>query len=484
MDRLRIWVNGAPLEVEDLDPNTTLLDYLRARRLTGTKEGCREGDCGACTVGVVDVDAAGGGRLRAVNACLVLLPMVQGRRIYTCEGLATGDRPHLVQRALAEALGSQCGYCTPGVVLSLAEACYRSDLDEAWKLDDQLCGNLCRCTGYRPIRDAARRVAGQRPEGPIRRLLECPPEEPPVRRYGAKGRAFFMPETVAEAVRILGDHPEARVVAGGTDLSLEITKAHRRFPALVSVEGIEALRIIETDGDTYRIGAAAPLTDVEAWARDALPPLERMLRFFGSRQIKHRATLGGNLCNASPIGDTAPVLLALDASLEIEGPQGRRSVDLSDFFVGYRKTALGPGEIVTAVRVPRIPGGTRASAYKVSKRREMDISTVSAGLSVHLDGQRVTRARFAFGGVAPTPLRVTETEAAVVGRPWTQETVEAAAEVLEQEIHPIDDHRGSAWYRRTVARNLLRAFYLETLADPLPRLPDRPTSTVALEVRE
>lgn len=484
---LRFWLNDVLVEDESVPPTTTLLYYVRQRRhLTGTKEGCNEGDCGACTVVVADPAAPGGPTFRAINSCLVLLPMVQGKRVYTAEGLMREGRAHPVQQALVEELGSQCGYCTPGVIMSMVEAAYRADLDEPWKLDDQMCGNLCRCTGYRPIMDAVRRVAAARPDDHLAEGLAAAAREPGSMalsyRHGAQ--RFFTPSTLAELFEVLAQNPDARVVNGGTDLSLEITKQFKEPPCLVSLEaiaGLDRLEVLE-DG-TLSIGTSVRLSVLEAACRERFEPIERMLRFFGARQIKNRATVGGNLCTASPIGDMAPVLVALGASVRLESARGTRRLALEDFVTGYHSTALEPGEILASVEVPPLGERVRAVAYKVSKRQELDISTVAAGLLVELaeDGT-VARARFAFGGMAARPgARAQGAEAAVLGKPWNEATADQAARAIASDFAPIDDHRGSGWYRATVAANLVRGFELETRAEPCPRLPYRPTATVCLE---
>jgi xanthine dehydrogenase small subunit len=472
---IRFFLNDAPVEITDVRPTTTLLRWLRdVRRLTGTKEGCAEGDCGACSVAIAEGD-----QMRAVCSCLVLLPMVQQKRVYTVEGIADGKHPHLVQEMLAAHLGSQCGYCTPGVTMALFEACYRDDLDEAWKLDAAMCGNLCRCTGYRPIRDAARAVAGKRP--PDRFLKTLAESSPRSMRlaYANQEQLYFTPESFSELFDVLDRHPSARLVAGGTDLSLDVTKRNLEIPILVSLEGLRPLTLLENRADGFRLGASSSLSDVESFARFSLSPLERMLRYFGSRQIKNRATIGGNLCTASPIGDLAPVFLALDATLGLVSRDGERRVKIEDFFVGYRKTTLREKEILAYVDVPRPPPSARISSYKVSKRRELDISTVASCFFVSLDEKnKVDCVRLGYGGMAATPARARETEALILGSDWTEDTVTRACEALARDFSPISDLRGSAWYRAELAKNLLRGFFSETKATPTPRLSHRHTATV------
>jgi xanthine dehydrogenase small subunit len=494
MEAVRLHVNGQLREVYGVSPTTTLLEWLRGPAgLPGTKEGCAEGDCGACTVVVVDPRAPGGPRLRAVNSCLLLLPLLHGMHVITVEGLRQGDDAawHPVQEALVAALGSQCGYCTPGVVMSMLEACYRGDLDAEWKLDDQMCGNLCRCTGYRPIREATQEIAGLRPADRIAELLRTSEGDSPITlRYqfeggagqGAHAQRFFVPGSLPELFDLMDAHPELRLVMGATDLGLDVTKKGERFPALASLQALAELRRLEHAGGTWSIGATVRLADLEDATDVALPPVARMLRFFGSRQIKNSATVGGNLCNASPIGDLAPVLLALDAAIVVAGRGGERRVPVGEFFVGYRKTALRPGELLVRVELSDPPPTAKVVGYKVSKRREMDISAVAAGLFVQVEEGVVTAARLAFGGMAATPARARAAEAALVGQPWSQAACDAAALRIADDFTPLSDHRGSAWYRATVAANFLRGMYADTLRDPIPRLPDRPSGTLLASV--
>jgi xanthine dehydrogenase small subunit len=484
MTTIRFWLNDTLIEEEGLPPTTTLLDYLRQDALlVGTKEGCAEGDCGACTVAILDEGAEGGPSWRAINSCLVLLPMVHGRRLVTVEGLASSEGYHPVQEAMTRAMGSQCGYCTPGFVMAMFEACYREDLDAPWKLDDQICGNLCRCTGYRPIRDATREIAGLRPDDRFKAAVAEESELDTALGFEFAGERYASPTSMEELWDAIDARESPRFVCGATDLGLDVTKRHASYESLVFLGAIRSLREIRETADGWSIGATVALSDLEAWAEDALPIMARMLRFFGSRQIKNLATLGGNVCNASPIGDTPPVLLALGARVIVASRAGERAIPIDDFFLSYRETALAPGEILARIEIPRPSPSARQSAYKVSKRRELDISAVCAAVVVDVDDEGlITHARVAFGGMAATPSRAVHVEAALLGKAFDRATFEAASLAVAQDFSPIDDHRGSAWYRATVARNLVAAFYDETLSDAVPRLTDRPSQTCVLEV--
>ena len=480
MSGLEFTLNGARTSPEGYAPTTTLLQYLRSTGRTGTKEGCAEGDCGACTVAILDPEGPKGPTWRAINSCLVLLPTIHGRQLVSIEGLSDpSGSEHPAQAALVQRLGSQCGYCTPGFVMSLFEACYRTDLDRPERLDDQLAGNLCRCTGYRPIREAAQAVAGSCPSDRFRAALEKVEAQRSSLSLEQGGQRFFLPTRLEEVWEIQARFPQIRFVAGATDLGLEITKRFAEPPLLCGLEGLSELRGCREESGLHHLGALTLLADLEAYAEQQLPPLHRMLRFFAARPIKNRGTLGGNLVTASPIGDLAPVLLALGAELMLTSRAGSRRLPLADFFVGYRKTALAPGELLTEVIVPSLPPGSRAAAYKVSKRQELDISTVSASYWVLLDAAgKVEAARLAYGGMAATPRRAQHAEAALLGQPYTEENVRRAAAELDRDFEPLSDHRGSAWYRRVVAKNLLIGFWLETQEQPLPELPSRPIGTV------
>ena len=467
-------LNGQPHSLADVSPNQTLLEYLRAHSLTGSKEGCAEGDCGACSVVILERGAEGRLVYRAVNSCLLPACLLAGRDVITVEGVAPsaiGDwrlatsELHPVQRTMAEGFGSQCGFCTPGFICSLFEGFHRDDLHTHDDLDDQLSGNLCRCTGYRPIRDAAIAAFAERPALHSSPLSHSPyPANFSATSYEALGEKFFRPTSLLELFRLLNENPDARLIAGATELGLDITKRFKKFPTLISVEAVSELTEIKSTATEWQIGAAVTLTEIEDQLAGEFPALGEMLRVFGSRQIRNRATMGGNLVTASPIGDSAPVLLALAAKVVLAGPGGERTLPISDFFVAYRKTALQADEILRTIIIPRSPsqpGLTRKAAwFTVSKRREMDISTVAACFVVDLDAANVVRhARLAYGGVAAMPARAKQTEAALVGHAWNEATVQAVLPVLAREFTPISDVRGSAEYRRGLIASLLEKFF-------------------------
>jgi len=482
-------LNGDPIRLENCSPNLTLLEWLRARRLTGAKEGCAEGDCGACSIAMAERDYLGRITWRAVNSCLLPMALVAGREIITVEGVGRGER-HPIQQALVAAHGSQCGYCTPGIVMSLFEGYHRPEPLGPGALDDQLCGNLCRCTGYRPIVAAARAALQAKKDCGLPAadsgLAQGPGPDDAVKvdgadgndgrfwsamEYTAAGERFFRPTSLPDVFKLLRRHPEARLIAGATELGLDLTKRYKKFPTLISLEGLAELQEIRSTEEAWWIGAAATLTRVEEAIGDELPAFKSMLRHFGSRQIRNRATLGGNLVTASPVGDAAPVLLALDARLAVAG-RGRAEIPLAGFFQDYRQTALRERELVTAVIVPRsVPSaGTRrfTAFYKVSRRREMDIATVSACFVMEIDAAgHIAQVRLAYGGVAPTPLRARKAERALRGRPWNERTRWQALAAVRAEFTPISDVRGSAAYRSHLTATLLEKFFAEEMsADP------------------
>jgi len=469
-------LNGKQVEVRGAAVQTTLLEYLRAGGLTGSKEGCAEGECGACTVVMVKEHGTRSA-YRAVNSCLLLLPSVAGQEIYTIEALASGGELHEAQRAMASAGGSQCGYCTPGFVMSLFAEQYRPGRTEPCDVH-ALGGNLCRCTGYRPIRDAALSLGPALDDGFQRRLSQAAPAVAGMSYAGPDG-VFSRPGTLGECLSLLAEHAGVqgakgvRIIAGATDLAVESNLRGRKFPHLVSVEALQELRVFEDGAAAVEIGAALTLEEIAARWNGAPEVFGEWLRLFASPLIRNRATLGGNLATASPIGDAAPLLLALDAEVKIAGPSGIRILPLDAFFTGYRRTAMEAGELLVSVRIPKpLPDAIRF--FKASKRRLDDISTVAACFALRLDRSgRVDAARIAYGGVAEVPRRVKQAEDELIGRLWSQAghgaghyagynaALRRAQRAVERTLQPMSDHRGSAAYRLALAQQLLAKFQHE-----------------------
>ena len=469
-DALEFTLNGKPVRVEAVSPNTTLLEFLRGTGLTGTKEGCAEGDCGACSVALVERDAHGKNSFRAVNSCLMPVCLLAGREVVSVEGVGCSKNSHPVQRAMAEGYGAQCGYCTPGFICSLFEGYYRDDIHTHEDLDDQLSGNLCRCTGYRPIRDAAIEAFAERAakngNDAFAERLKRSDAKLGAAEYEFAGEKFFRPTSLTELFRLQKANADAKLIAGATELGLEITKRYKKFSTLISTEAVAELTEIKSTVSEWRIGGAVTLTVIKDKLGAEFPMLNDMLRVFGSRQIRNRATMGGNIVTASPIGDSAPCLLALDAKVVLASESGERTLSIGEFFLSYRKTALRPDEILKTIVTPRgisAAGLTRKAVwFKVSKRREMDISTVAGAFVVDVDSQNIIRhARLGYGGVAAMPSRAKKTEAALLGKIWNVETVQSVLPILRAEFTPISDVRGTAEYRSGLITSLLEKFFAD-----------------------
>lgn len=424
----------------------TLLDLLRERGFTGAKESCAEGECGACAVAMVEPDGSGS-VYRTVNSCLVMAPRAHGREILTVEGIAeSGALSNLLDHG-----GSQCGYCTPGFAVSLFAEQYRKDREGACD-PRALEGNLCRCTGYRPIREAAF-AAGPPPDGPLLRRLAAPAPKLESFELRLKGQRFYRPGSLAECLEIAGRDPEVRWTAGGTDLTVDANLRRASWPSLASLDAVPESHVYVESSSAIRIGAALPLARIAELWRTAPPAFSDWLARFGSPAIRQCATLGGNLCTASPIGDSAPLLMALHASLEVVSYNGTRRIAVSEFFTGYRTTALRPGELLVAIEIP-LPLPERLRFHKVTKRWLNDISTVAAAFSFR-GGKPV----IAYGGMAATPIRLTGAERALEGQPRSEAAIGHAIASMEAALRPLGDHRGSAEYRAEVAKNLLRKFW-------------------------
>ncbi|GIX12973.1 MAG: xanthine dehydrogenase small subunit [Paracoccaceae bacterium] len=446
---LSFLLNGRPVRIESAPVTATLLDWLRGQGLTGTKEGCAEGDCGACTVAVTHLS---GGRpvVEAMNACILFLPQLEGRAVRTVEGLGGTDP---VQQAMVSRHASQCGFCTPGFVMSLVAARHQGRRD--W--DNVLAGNLCRCTGYGPI-VAAAEDAADAPAAPwlaedAGRLAALAHGEDVALAGG------FLPAGLDSLRAHLARNPEALPVSGATDVGLWVTKELRSLPPVVFLHRVAELARVEETPAGLRIGAGVTLGRLRGLMAGRHPDFAELIRRFGSVQVRNAATIGGNIANGSPIGDGAPALIALGATLRLLGPEGTRELPLEDFFLDYRRQDRRPGEIVESILIP--PGTPRLRCYKVSKRFDQDISAVCGCFAIGLTDGVVTSARIAFGGMAATPRRARAVEAALAGRPWTEDTIAAAAEAFASDFRPISDHRASAGYRLRVARNLLRRCFEE-----------------------
>ncbi|MDF0603152.1 xanthine dehydrogenase small subunit [Psychromarinibacter sp. C21-152] len=466
MGQIAFLLNGDPVTIADVAPTTTLLDWLRETRgLTGTKEGCNEGDCGACTVMVTDASGA-----RAVNACILFLPQLDGKAVRTVEGIAGPDGTlHPVQQAMIDHHGSQCGFCTPGFVVSMACAHLNGRRD----FDDQLAGNLCRCTGYAPIVRAAE-AAAERPVPDWMRedlgLIGGAMGEP---APGARTHpSYGQPKSADELAAWYAAHPDAVLVGGATDVGLWVTKALRELPEVGFLGGVDDLKYLHVDSEEVRIGAVTSLTEVWEAMRDLHPSFAEMLRRYGAVQVRNAATIGGNIANGSPIGDSPPALIALGATLHLRKGDAQRALPLEDFFLDYGKQDRAPGEFVEAVSFPRQPDSLRC--YKLSKRFDQDISAVCGCFNITVEEGRVAAARIAFGGMAGIPKRAAAVEAALLGQPWTEETVAATADAWAKDFQPLSDMRASAGYRLDAARNMLIRYFHERAGTPVSVLEVQP----------
>ncbi|MGC5616666.1 xanthine dehydrogenase small subunit [Georgenia sp. Z1491] len=520
MARITVNVNGEDREIDGAPVHTNLLDWLRSLGLTGAKEGCAEGECGACAVLVARPDGEDRTRWTSVNACLPPALAFDGQEIVTSEGLGTAEGAcavedlHPVQREMADRGGSQCGYCTPGFICSMAAEYYRpertgapadaevnlaagsdgtdgsvgtvtgstpagattvvetaavpADTSDAHAHETgpngfdihSLSGNLCRCTGYRPIRDAAYALGSPESEDPLAQRLDAAGPAARATAYAAGEAEFHRPATLTDLLDRLAEQPDAQIVAGATDVGVELNLRHTRPPVLLAVDRLAELRDLTRTPDHVEIGAALTLSEVERELDGEIPVLAELFPLFASRLIRNGATFGGNLGTGSPIGDAPPALLALGASLVLASRGGERVVDLAEYFTGYRQTVREPGEIIKAVRIPLSLAPTTAF-YKIAKRRFDDISSVAVAIAARIEDGLVSDIRIGVGGIAATPVRALATEDALRGRPWSEETVSAAAQVMSGEGTPMDDHRASSRYRSAMLGQALCRFYVE-----------------------
>jgi xanthine dehydrogenase small subunit len=478
-DTATVVVNGQSLAMTGTAVHATALDWLRARGLTGAKEGCAEGECGACSILVARPGIDTAAEWVALNSCLVPVAALDGQELVTAEGLGTSRALHPVQHEMAVRGGSQCGYCTPGFVCSMAAEYYRPGragevaepacADGAPPAGDQdghgehgpngfdlhaLSGNLCRCTGYRPIRDAAFALEQPPEDDPFARRCDAPAPAVPATRVASEAGEFLRPATLQDALVLLAQRPEAVLLAGSTDLGVAVNLLGVRAPLVVAIDRLPELRRLQVGDEHVEIGAALSLTEVERRLAGQVPLLAELFPQFASRLIRNGATLGGNLGTGSPVGDAPPVLLALDTVLVLTSVDGEREVPLAEYFTGYRQTVRQSEELIRAVRIP-LPLSSVTGFHKIAKRRFDDISSVAVAFALEVEDRVVRKARIGLGGVAATPLRARATEQALTGQPWSSSTVRTAADVLGAEGTPLDDHRASSAYRSAMLRQAL-----------------------------
>lgn len=478
---IRFIRGGQLVSLSNVPPDRTLLEVLREDLVcSGTKEGCGEGDCGACTVvlGEMTAPAEGSGagiRYRAINSCIRLAHSIDGMALWTVEDLAAEDGTlHPAQEAMVQCHGSQCGFCTPGFVMSLFgmyqnHVCHGESISRELA-QEELSGNLCRCTGYRPILDAAQQMAGLPPVRVDERRLVAQlqslraelTQDRPSPWAKADGPAYWLPRTLQDLLRLRARHPGAQVVAGCTDVGLWVTKMHMQFPQVLDVTAVDELCRVETYANHIAIGAAVSLAD----AFDALvagrPQLKTFANRFAGLPVRNSGTLGGNVANGSPIGDSMPLLIALGAHVVLMSQGGHRDIPLEQFYTGYRKNVLAPDEVLAWIKVPRSQPDEFLRAYKISKRYDDDISAVCLVINMRVEDGHVAQVSIGAGGVAATPVRAVRTEAALRGQPWTVEAAQRATATLRAEFQPISDMRASAAYRSEVLGNLMQRFWLES----------------------
>ncbi len=492
-DTIRFVLDGELVEIKNPDPTRTVLQYLREDlQKIGTKEGCAEGDCGACTVAIAETDSSGKQlQVRAINSCIQFLPTLDGKELITVENLRRSDGSlHPVQQAMVDYHGSQCGFCTPGFIMSLF-ALYKNNEDPSRReIDDALAGNLCRCTGYRPIIDAAREMykyqavkdswleesfsANAKCSGQEKKKLDILES---TRRQAMLAiddgmRKFFSPRSVEEFASVFESNFDAVILAGGTDVGLWVTKQHQNLRTVIytgNVEGLSTLNVTKTHID---IGAAVSLSDAMLPLIEHYPEFEELFLRFASPPIRNAGTLGGNIANGSPIGDSMPALMVVDTTLVLRRGKQTREIPLNDFYLDYQKTALEPGEFLERILVPLRHDDIQVQSYKVSKRFDQDISAICGAYALRRNGVSVESIRIAYGGLAAVPKRAVTCEAELTGGEWNEDAVQSGIAALAADFSPISDMRSTADYRRRVCGNLLKRFYLDSSGSAQPRVYD------------
>jgi xanthine dehydrogenase small subunit len=467
-------LNGAAHAAEHTPPTTTVLDYVRTvAGLTGTKEGCAEGDCGACTI-LVARPQTGTLAYRAVNSCLMMLPQLDGAVVRTVEGVTPpGAALHPVQQALVEADATQCGFCTPGFVMAMVAFNLGGEPPRDDLIHEALAGNLCRCTGYRPIVEACRRAAELSGANAAAAALDdslAPVLPSPCSEYRHGSQIFLAPGSLEELAEATAQHPTAHLLGGGTDLGILVSKEREALPVVISTARVPQLKRIVEGPDALELGGAVTYSEALPRLDAHFPAFAALVRRIGSRQIRNLGTLAGNLATASPIGDTLPCLMALEATVALRSRAGARSMPVEQFILGYRKTALQPGEFIEAIRIPRLASGQQFFTYKVSKRFDQDISTVIGAFRLLVRNGMVQDLRAAYGGMASAAKHAALVEQSLIGKPWTEAALANAAQAIARDFGPISDHRGGAAYRLRCAANLLHRLHLETTGAALARV--------------
>lgn len=464
---IRFLLNDQLMVLPSCDPNLTILQYLRqCRELLGTKEGCASGDCGACTVVLAEVDDEQL-NYKSVNACIAFVGSLHGKQLITVEHLKNDEQLHPVQQALVDHHGSQCGFCTPGFVMSAFALHKHNSKPDREAVLEALAGNLCRCTGYRSIIDAAMTPTDKAVADAFVKAEQQTIEQLNLINQTTStelldnGNAFYAPGHAAELAQLLLDKPDATLLAGGTDLALSVTQNFNTIKQLVYLGNVAELnKISETDGHIH-IGSAVPYSVFTPLLAKQYPELGEMILRIGSTQIRNWGTLGGNIGNASPIGDMPPALIALGATMTLRKGDSEREILVQDYFKDYKVTDLAESEFIQTIHIPKAQAGQQLKVYKISKRIDDDISAVLAAMFLEIDGKNVKTARFAFGGMAAIPKRGDACEAALVGQPWQQATIDAAKQALSQDFQPMSDVRASDQYRMKVAQNLIQKCYFE-----------------------
>ncbi|MBK6445169.1 MAG: xanthine dehydrogenase small subunit [Bacteroidetes bacterium] len=463
-------IKRVSIGIKGIHPTTTVLNYLRnSSDHKGTKEGCAEGDCGACTVVIAEIAETNKLKYTAIDSCLVFMPMLHGKQLLTVENLKADEKLHPVQQEMVDKNGSQCGYCTPGFVMSLFALFKENKQASQDDIRDALTGNLCRCTGYRPIIEAASSACAQgntdhfsKMENEVIQKLKQIHSENNALCHTSSEQSYFQPTSIQEAMKILSEHPDALLLQGATDVALRVTKKHELLLKVLDLSAINGLKTIEDKGTEILFGSGMNLEAVKENSMVVFPALYKMLAVFGSRQIRSLATLGGNLGSASPIGDTLPVLMALNARIELQSLSGKREIPMTEFIVGYRKTQKQENEIISAIVIPKMNNNSIIASYKVSKRKDLDIATVSSGFRLTFKNDEISEAILAYGGMAEKTKRATSAESFLIGKKWTRENAEKAGEFVYSEYTPLSDARSGAEFRRLAARNLVLKFWDET----------------------